>query len=102
MKMSLFIDYHGVSEIEKIRITLIVCLSSAAATFSSRGRSGVEAIVEKEHARWIKRNAVKSRKRAAEKVTYERRRRNVDPRKRQRVTEANGSRKRTIDQYFRF
>ncbi len=29
MKMSLFIDYHGISKIAKIRITLIVCLSSA-------------------------------------------------------------------------
>ena len=67
----------------------------------SKWRSGVEAMAEKEHARWIKRNAVKSRKRAAEKVTYERRRRDVDARKRQRVTEANGSSKRTIDQYFR-
>ena len=28
MKMSLFIDYHGISKIAKIRITLIVCLSS--------------------------------------------------------------------------
>ena len=67
----------------------------------SKWRSGVEAIVEKEHARWIKRNAVKSKKRAAEKVTHELRRRDVDARKRQRTTEANGSRKRAIDQHFR-
>ena len=67
----------------------------------SKWMSGVEAIVEKERARWIKRNAAKSRKRAAEKATYECRRRDEDARKRQRVTEANGNRKRTIDQYFR-
>jgi len=67
----------------------------------SKWRSGVEAIVEKERARWIERNAVKSRKRAAEKVTYERRRRDEDARKRQRKTEVNGNRKRRIDQYFR-
>ena len=67
----------------------------------SKWKSGVEVMVGKECARWIKRNAAKSRKRAAEKATYECRRRDEDARKRQRVTEANGNRKRTIDQYFR-
>ena len=57
--------------------------------------------VEKERARWFKRKAVKSRKRAAEEVTYERKRRDEDARKRQTKTEANGNRKRTIDQHFR-
>ena len=64
-------------------------------------RSGVNAIVKKEYARWIKRNAVKSRKRAAEKVTYERRKRDEEARKRRRVTETDGKRQRTIEQYFR-
>ena len=64
-------------------------------------RSGVEAIVERERVRWLKRNAVNSRKRAAEKVTYERKRRDEDARKRQIKTEADGNRKRTIDQRFR-
>ena len=69
----------------------------------SKWRSGVEAMAEKEHARWIKRNAVKSRKRAAEKVTYERRKRDEEEaRKRQRTrTETGRKRQRTIDQYFR-
>ena len=66
----------------------------------SKWRRGVEAIVAKEQARWIKRNTEKSRKRAAEKVTYERRRREAEARKRQRTTVADGSKKRTIDQYF--
>ena len=57
-------------------------------------------MVAKEQARWIKRNTEKSKKRAAEKVTYERRRREAEARKRQRTTVADGSRKRTIDQYF--
>ena len=66
----------------------------------SKWRRGVEAIVAKEQARWIKRNTEKSRKRAAEKVTYERRRREAEARKRQRATVADGSKRRTIDQYF--
>ena len=51
-------------------------------------RSGVEAIVEKERAGWIQRNAVKSRKRMTEKVTYEyeRRKRDEEARKRQRTS----------------
>ena len=71
-----------------------------AAANRSKWRSGVEAMVAKEQARWIKRNAEKSRKRAAEKVTYERRKREAEARKRQRATVADGSKRRTIDQYF--
>ena len=58
-------------------------------------------MVEKEHTRWTKRNTEKSRKRAAEKITYERRKREEEARKRQRTTETNGGRMRTIQQYFR-
>ena len=36
MKMSIFIDYHGISKIAKIRITLIVCLFSAATSAESK------------------------------------------------------------------
>ena len=67
----------------------------------ARWRSGVEAIVEKERARWIRRNAAKSRKRAAEKAVYERRKRDEESRKRQRATEAGRKRQRAIDQRFR-
>ena len=67
----------------------------------NKWRSGVEVIVEKERARWIKRNAAKSRKRAAEKVTYERRKRDEEARKRQGTTKAGRKRQKTIDQYFR-
>ena len=67
----------------------------------SKWRRGVEAMVEKEHTRWTKRNTEKSRKRAAEKITYERRKREEEARKRQRTTETNGGRMRTIQQYFR-
>ena len=90
--------YFNIDDLESGRYMDIL---RRTAVKRSKWRSGVEAIVAKEHARWIKQNAVKSKKRAAEKVTHERRRRDVDARKRQRTTEANGSRKRTIDQYFR-
>mgnify|MGYP007000047895 CR=1 len=36
MEMSLFVDYHGISEIAKLRITLIVCLSSATVGSSNK------------------------------------------------------------------
>ena len=67
----------------------------------SRWRSGVDAIVEKERMRWIQRNAAKSRKRAAEKMIYERKKRDEETRKRQRTTQTDRKRQRTIDQCFR-
>ena len=67
----------------------------------SKWQSGVEAIVEKERARWIERSAAKSRKRATEKATYECRKRDEEARKRQRATETGRKRQRTIDQSFR-
>ena len=67
----------------------------------SRWRSGVDAIVSKERMRWIQRNAAKSRKRAAEKMIYERKKRDEETRKRQRTTETDRKRQRTIEQCFR-
>ena len=66
-----------------------------------RWRSGVEATVEKERMRWIQRSAAKSRKRAAEKAAYERRKKDEETRKRQRATEAGRKRQRAVDQRFR-
>ena len=57
-------------------------------------RSGVEVIVEKERIRWIQRNTVKTRKRAAEKIAYESKKRSEERRR-------NNKRQRTIDQCFR-
>ena len=71
-----------------------------AAANRGKWRSGVEAIIEKERTGWIQRNAGKSRKRMAEKVTYERWKRDEEARKRQRVTEAGRKRQRAIDQHF--
>ena len=61
----------------------------------------MEATVERERVRWLKRSAAKSRRRAAEKATRERKRRDVDVARRQRETEASGGRERAIDQRFR-
>ena len=59
-------------------------------------RDGVDAIVEKANERWTQRNAQVSRKRAAEKMAYDDKRKDEDNR-----SEARKKRQRTIDQYFR-
>ena len=59
-------------------------------------RGGVDAIVEKANVRWTQRNAQDSRKRAAEKMAYDNKRKDDDSR-----SEARQKRQRTIDQYFR-
>ena len=62
-------------------------------TNRSRWRNGVDMIIEKAHMRWIQRSTVKSRKRAAEKMAYESKKRNAESN--------SNKRQRTIDQYFR-
>ena len=59
-------------------------------------RDGVVTIVEKAHKRWTHRNAMVSRKRAAEKMAYENKKKGEENR-----SEARKKRQRTIDQYFR-
>ena len=59
-------------------------------------RGGVDAIVEKANARWTQRSAQVSRKRAAEKIAHDNKRRDDDSR-----SEARQKRQRAIDQLFR-
>ena len=59
-------------------------------------RDGADAIVEKANERWTQRNAQVSRKRAAEKMAYDDKRKDEDNR-----SEARKKGQRTIDQYFR-
>merc|ERR1711880_26142 len=59
-------------------------------------RDGVDAIVEKANVRWTHRNTMVSRKRAAEKMAYENKKKGEENR-----SEARKKRQRTIDQHFR-
>ena len=62
----------------------------------SKWREGVDAIVEEASARWTQRNEKTSRQRAAEKKTYENKRKGEDNNR-----GARQRRQSKIDQYFR-
>ena len=80
------VDLENGRQLEILRMT---------ARSRHKWRDGVDAIVEKANVRWSQRNAQVSRKRAAEKMAYENKRKGDESR-----SETRQKRQRTIDQYF--
>ena len=85
--------HFNVDELENGRQLEILRMTARS---RHKWRDGVVTIVEKAHKRWTHRNAMVSRKRAAEKMTYESKKKGEENR-----SEARKKRQRTIDQYFR-
>ena len=85
--------HFNVDELENGRQLEILRMTARS---RHKWRDGVVTIVEKAHKRWTHRNAMVSRKRAAEKMAYENKKKGEENR-----SEARKKRQRTIDQYFR-